>query len=87
LTLARAHTKRRVVVRAKGAYHGAAAWCTPRPAGVIETDRAHQLFCDYNDVESLEAAVVEAGDDLACIFAAPFRHDAFVDQAEPDPAY
>lgn len=87
LTIARAHTKRRVVIRAKGAYHGAAAWCTPRPAGVIETDRAHQLFCDYNDVGSLEAAVAEAGDDLACIFAAPFRHDAFVDQAEPDPAY
>jgi len=87
LTLARAHTKRRVVVRAKGAYHGAAAWCTPRPAGVIETDRAHQVFCDYNDVGSLEAAVAQAGDDLACVFAAPFRHDAFVDQAEPDPAY
>jgi glutamate-1-semialdehyde 2,1-aminomutase len=87
LTVSRAHTKRRVVVRAKGAYHGAAAWCTPRPAGVIDTDRAHQIFCDYNDVGSLEAAVAQAGDDLACIFAAPFRHDAFVDQAEPDPAY
>lgn len=87
LSVSRAHTKRRVVVRAKGAYHGAAAWCTPRPAGVIDTDRAHQIFYDYNDVASLEAAVAQAGDDLACIFAAPFRHDAFVDQAEPDPAY
>ena len=57
------------------------------PAGTIETDRAHQIFCDYNDVASLEAAVAEAGDDLACIFAAPFRHDAFIDQALPDPAY
>ena len=36
---------------------------------------------------SLEAAVAQAGDDLACIFAAPFKHDAFIDQAEPDPAY
>jgi glutamate-1-semialdehyde 2,1-aminomutase len=87
LTVARAHTRRRIVVRAKGAYHGAAPWCTPRPAGVIESDRAHQLFCDYNDVASLEAAVAEAGDDLAAIFAAPFKHDAFIDQAEPDPAY
>jgi glutamate-1-semialdehyde 2,1-aminomutase len=87
LVTARAHTRRKTVVRAKGAYHGAAAWCTPRPAGVIDSDRAHQLFCDYNDVASLEAAVAEAGDDLACIFAAPFRHDAFVDQAEPDPPY
>jgi glutamate-1-semialdehyde 2,1-aminomutase len=87
LTTARAHTKRRKVVRAKGAYHGAIPWCTPRPAGVIDSDRAHQIFCDYNDVASLEAAVAEAGDDLAAIFAAPFKHDAFVDQAEPDPAY
>jgi glutamate-1-semialdehyde 2,1-aminomutase len=87
LTVARAHTRRRVVVRAKGAYHGAAPWCTPRPAGVIDTDRAHQVFCDYNDTASLEAAVAQAGDDLAAVFAAPFKHDAFIDQAEPDPAY
>lgn len=87
LTVARAHTRRKSVIRAKGAYHGAAAWCTPRPAGVIESDRAHQLFCDYNDVASLEAAAAQAGDDLACIFAAPFKHDAFIDQAEPDLAY
>ena len=87
LTTARAHTKRRVVIRAKGAYHGALPWCVPRPAGVIDSDRAHQVFCDYNDVASLEAAAPEAGDDLAAIFAAPFKHDAFIDQAEPDAAY
>ena len=87
LTTARAHTRRKTVVRAKGAYHGAAPWCTPRPTGVIASDRAHQIFCDYNDVASLDAAVAEAGDDLACVFAAPFKHDAFIDQAEPDPAY
>ncbi|MBL8553953.1 MAG: aminotransferase class III-fold pyridoxal phosphate-dependent enzyme [Phenylobacterium sp.] len=87
LTTARAHTKRRTVVRAKGAYHGAAPWCVPRPSGVIESDRAHQILYDYNDVASLEAAVAEAGDDLAAIFAAPFKHDAFIDQADPDPAY
>lgn len=87
LTTARAHTKRRIVIRARGAYHGAIPWCTPRPAGVIDSDRAHQIFCDYNDVASLEAAVAEAGDDLAAIFAAPFKHDAFIDQVDPDPAY
>ena len=87
LTIARAHTRRRIVVRAKGAYHGAAPWCTPRSSGVIDSDRAHQLFYDYNDIASLEAAVTEAGDDLAAIFAAPFKHDAFIDQADPDPAY
>src|ERR1700742_2775613 len=87
LVTARAHTRRKTVVRAKGAYHGAAPWCVPRPTGTLETDRAYQITCDYNDVASLEAAVAEAGDDLACIFAAPFKHDAFIDQAEPELAY
>ena len=87
LVAARAQTKRKTIVRAKGAYHGAAPWCTPRPAGTLDSDRANQIFCNYNDVASLEAAVAAAGDDLAAVFAAPFKHDAFVDQAQPDPAY
>ena len=87
LTTARAHTRRKTVIRAKGAYHGAAPWCVPRPTGILDSDRANQILCDYNDVASLEAAVAQAGDDLAGIFAAPFKHDAFIDQAEPEPAY
>jgi len=87
LVTARAHTKRKTIIRAKGAYHGAAPWCTPRPTGTTPEDRAHQVFCDYNDIGSLEAAVREAGDDLAAIFAAPVKHDAFIDQVPPDPAY
>ena len=84
---ARQHTGRKTLVLAKGAYHGAAPWCTPRPAGTTAEDKANQIFCAYNDIASLEAAVAKAGDDLAAIFAAPFRHDAFIDQAAPDPAY
>jgi len=84
---ARAHTKRKVIVLAKGAYHGAAPWCTPRPSGTTPEDRANQIFCNYNDIASLEAAVAKAGGDLAAIFAAPVKHDAFIDQAAPDPAY
>lgn len=87
LMTARAHTRKKTVVLARGAYHGAAPWCALRPAGGIPEDKAHQLFCDYNDVASLEAAVAAAGDDLAAIFAAPLKHDAFVDQVLPDPAY
>ncbi len=87
LSIARQHTKRKTIIRAKGAYHGAAAWCVGRPAGTVDTDKAYQVLCDYNDLASLEAAIAEAGDDLAAIFAAPFKHDAFIDQAEPDLAY
>jgi glutamate-1-semialdehyde 2,1-aminomutase len=87
LMTARAHTHRKTIVRAKGAYHGANPWCATRPIGVTPGDQANQIFCDYNDVASLEAAVAQAGDDLAAVFAAPMKHDAFIDQALPDPAY
>ena len=87
MVTARAHTKRKTLILAKGAYHGAAPWCVPRPAGTTPEDRHHQIFCDYNDVASLEAAVAQADDDLAAIFAAPLKHDAFIDQALPSAAY
>jgi NAD(P)-dependent dehydrogenase (short-subunit alcohol dehydrogenase family) len=57
---ARAHTGAKGLVLARGAYHGAAPWCTPRPGGVVPSDRAYQHFCAYNDIASLEAAVAEA---------------------------
>ncbi|MBE1526488.1 glutamate-1-semialdehyde 2,1-aminomutase [Sphingopyxis sp. OAS728] len=87
MSSARAQTGKRIVLVAQGAYHGAAPWCTPIPAGTVAEDRAHVRNYAYNDVVSLEAAVAAAGDDLAAIFASPFRHDAFIDQEAPDPAY
>jgi len=87
LMTARAHTGRKTVVLARGAYHGAQPWSTPVPAGTTPSDRANQIFYDYNDVESLEQAVKEAGDDLAAIFASPIKHDVFVDQQRPTPEY
>jgi len=47
-----------------------------QPAAIVDLNRVAEL-----------AYVRQAGDDLACVFAAPFKHDAFIDQAEPDPAY
>jgi len=85
--IARNFTQKKTIVLAKGAYHGAAPWCTPLKNGVTPADRAHQVFYDYNDVESLEAAVREAGTDLAGIFASPIKHDAFIDQEAPTPEY
>jgi glutamate-1-semialdehyde 2,1-aminomutase len=84
---ARAQTGKRVILIAEGAYHGAAAWCTPVKAGVLAEDRSHQITYLYNDVASLEAAVAAAGDDLAAILATPFKHDVFVDQEALSPDY
>ena len=84
--IARAHTKRDKIIIAEGAYHGAAPWSSGSP-GTTAGERAGRVSCTYNDVESLERAVAEAGDDLAAIFATPFKHDVFIDQAAPDAAY
>ncbi|MAI90044.1 aminotransferase class III-fold pyridoxal phosphate-dependent enzyme [Ponticaulis sp.] len=87
LMAARAYRDKKKILIANGAYHGASNWCTPFPHGVTDEDRAHFISYTYNDVESLEAAVAEAGDDLAGIFASPFKHDVFTPQELPDPAY
>jgi glutamate-1-semialdehyde 2,1-aminomutase len=83
VTVARAHTKRRKILVAKGAYHGAAAWCTPNPIGTLPDDRAHLIPFTYNDVASLERAAHEAEGDLAGVLVSPFKHDGFVDQELP----
>ena len=87
LTIARAATGRRKVLVAGGAYHGAAPWCTPSPAGVTAEDRAHLIRFRYNDLDSLEAAVAEAGPDLAAIVVAAFKHDLGVEQQLPTPEF
>jgi glutamate-1-semialdehyde 2,1-aminomutase len=76
VTIARAATGRRKILVARGAYHGAAPWCTPGDNGVLAEDRAHLAYFDYNDVASLEQAVAAAGDDLAGVIVCPIRHDS-----------
>ena len=87
VTLARGATGKRKIVLARGAYHGAVPWCTPHPFGVTSEDRAHVIYCRYNDVAGLEDAVAQAGDDLAGILVSAFRHDYGLDQELPDPAF
>lgn len=87
MTVARAQTGRRRILVAEHSYHGAAPWCTPVRAGIVVEERAFISSYTYNDTASLEAAVAAAGDDLAAVFATPFKHDSFEDQALPDPAY
>ncbi|NML90662.1 aminotransferase class III-fold pyridoxal phosphate-dependent enzyme [Sphingobium sp. TB-6] len=87
MTIARAQTGHRKVLVATGAYHGAAPWCSPFPAGTVPEDRAHLIYYTYNDAESLETAVKAAGEDLAAIFASPHKHDVFADQQPLDREY
>jgi glutamate-1-semialdehyde 2,1-aminomutase len=87
VTIARAETGKRKVLVSSHAYHGAAPWCTPSSAGVVDGDRAHLIYYEYNDLESVEQAVAAAGDDLAAILTSPFKHDAFLDEELVDPAF
>jgi glutamate-1-semialdehyde 2,1-aminomutase len=87
LSIARAATGRAKVLVARGAYHGSAPWCTPRPAGTTPEDRAHLLAYTYNDLASVEAAADQAGADLAAVLVSAFRHDARYDQELADPVF
>lgn len=84
VTLARGATAKRKILLASGAYHGAVPWCSPYPFGVTAEDRANVIYFRYNDVASLEAAVAQAGNDLAGILVSAFRHDYGMDQELPD---
>ncbi len=86
-TIARAGTGRRKILVANGAYHGAVPWCSPSLIGVTAEDRAHILTYDYNDIESLRAAVAKAEGDLAGIIVSAFKHDYGKDQQLPTPEF
>ena len=86
-TIARAQTGRAKILAARGAYHGAAPWCTPRPAGTTAADRANLGYYEFNDIASVRAAAEQAGEDLAAILVSPFKHDAGFDQELVDPAF
>jgi glutamate-1-semialdehyde 2,1-aminomutase len=81
--VARAQTKRRKLLYAKGTYHGAAPWCTPVDAGILPEDRAHIVYYDYNDPQSLEAVFREHAGDIAGLFVTPLVHEVFIDEADP----
>ena len=83
--VAREHTRRRKIVKAKGAYHGTHAWTTPLPAGTTAADTAEVLTFHWNDLDDLERVVRAADGDVAGIILSPFRHEAFHDQEMPAP--
>jgi glutamate-1-semialdehyde 2,1-aminomutase len=89
LTAARATTRRPQVLMARGSYHGIGGWALPPEApGTTPEDHANTGFFDYNDIDSVEAAVAQAGEDrIAAIVCTPYRHDVFRDQEAVDPRF
>jgi glutamate-1-semialdehyde 2,1-aminomutase len=83
LTLARAHTGRRTVLVANGAYHGALPWCNPDAQGTLPGDREGLAYFEFNDLESVRKAAEEHRGDLAAIITSPLRQPAGFDQELP----
>jgi glutamate-1-semialdehyde 2,1-aminomutase len=87
MTVARAHTRKRKILVATKAYHGAAPWCNPNLTGILPKERAHIVQYAYNNSASLVDAFRAAGHDVAGVFASAFRHDVFDDQDLPAREY
>ena len=87
VVIARAATKKRKILVARGAYHGSAPWCTPHPTGTTAEDRVHLVHYDYNDVASLVAAAQSVEGDIAGVIASAFKHDYGKDQELPTPEF
>jgi glutamate-1-semialdehyde 2,1-aminomutase len=83
VTLARAHTGRRTVLVANGAYHGSLPWCNPDVQGTVPGDRESLDYFDFNDLGSVEAAIARHPDDFAGLIISPYRQPAGADQEAP----
>ena len=87
ITAARIHTGRRVVLLARGSYHGWHFWCQEHGQGVPEAWQSHIAYFEYNDADGLRRAVEENAGDLAAVMITPHRHDTFREQELPGQAF
>ena len=83
IRLARGATGRKKIIKFEGCYHGhadallvkagsgLATFGNPTSAGVPPEVVQHTLVLEYNNVEQLEAAFAEQGDDIACLMIEP----------------
>ena len=72
--VAREQTARPKIVLVRDTYHGARAWCSLDPGGVLPEDKAHVLEMDWNRLDELEALVAEHRNQIAAVIAAPYHH-------------
>ena len=87
LQVARAHTKRRKILKVKDAYHGIDPWCTPGHAGLLDEDRAHIHEFTWNDPDSFEHLLKQFRGDIAGVIMTPFHHPTFQPSQLPAPGF
>jgi len=83
IRIAREFTGRKKIVMAKGAYHGAHAWCTAYPGGVLPDEREQVLSTTWNRLDELEQLIGDRKNDIAGIILTPYHHPTFSAQIMP----
>jgi glutamate-1-semialdehyde 2,1-aminomutase len=83
IRLARGHTKRDKIIKFEGCYHGhsdsllikagsgALTLGVPSSPGVPAVLAEHTITLPFNDIEALETAFGEVGDEIACVIVEP----------------
>ncbi len=83
IRLARGATGRKKIIKFEGCYHGHAdsllvkagsgllTFGNPTSAGVPPEFVAHTIVLDFNDIESVQAAFEQHGQDIACVIVEP----------------
>jgi len=87
IRVAREATGRRKIAMCRGEYHGTHAWCAPTHGGLLEEDRKHIVYFDWNNLAELRALFDKHPDDIAGVIMTPFHHPAFGDCVMPDPGF
>ncbi|MBI9101753.1 MAG: aminotransferase class III-fold pyridoxal phosphate-dependent enzyme [Spirochaetales bacterium] len=86
VSIARVHTGKKKVIMAKGAYHGAANWCSTNDFPEL-TDKQDVLSFTYNDLEELRNLYKAYKGEIAAIILTPYHHPAFEKQVMPNPGF
>lgn len=76
VSLARVETDKPIILMAKGAYHGAANWCSSNEFPILH-DRDEVVEFVYNDTDGLEKLFREYAGRIAAIIVTPYHHPAF----------
>ena len=96
LRLARGATGRDKIIKFEGCYHGHAdsllvkagsgllTFGNPTSSGVPEDFVKHTLVLDYNNVEQLEEAFKNMGDEIACVIVEPVAGNMNLIRATPE---
>ncbi|MFH1067557.1 MAG: aminotransferase class III-fold pyridoxal phosphate-dependent enzyme [bacterium] len=85
--VAREFTKRKKILKVRGAYHGWHAWCTIGHGGLMEEDRAHVHDFLWNDLDDFHRQIKKYRNQIAAIVMTPFHHPAFGDSVLPNSGF